>query len=62
MNTGTVDPEQAPWGMPATFSTEQATMQLRWYDGVLEQGFIRNGAEMVWRPIPAIGHPRPVGV
>jgi hypothetical protein len=47
--------------LPSVLSTEQATMQLRWCDGVLEQAFLRNGNEMIWRAVPAIGYPRPVG-
>lgn len=52
-------PQTIPMRMPQTYFTEQATMQLRWNNGVLEQAFIRTASmgagEMVWRAIPSIG-------
>jgi hypothetical protein len=43
---------------PQTYFTEQATMQLRWNNGVLEQAFYRTASgrgETVWRAVPSIG-------
>ena len=42
--------------MPAAYSIEQPTMQLRWYGGVLEQAFLRDNVEVIWRAVPTVGN------
>lgn len=40
--------------MPATYTLEQPTMGLRWRGGVLEQAFLINSREIVWRAVPTV--------